>query len=189
MSTTEPIRSTTDLRAMSDYFLRQNAFRNNALLVVGVHTALRITDLLSLKWTDVYDERRNEFRLHIDLVEKKTGKRKTITLNDEAIEALRLCLPSRNCEYIFGSRKGNRPISRSQAWRIIKDAAAAVGIPGTIACHSLRKTWGYQAWTSQAVSPVVITKIYNHSSYEITKRYLGIEQDELDQAYRAMKLF
>ena len=189
MSTTEPIRNTDDLRAMSEYFLNRSEYRNNALLVVGVHTALRITDLLSLKWSDVYDEKRGDFRLHIVLLEGKTDKSKMIALNDEAVEALKLCLPGRSSPYIFASRRGGGPLSRSQAWRIIKDAATAVGVPGTIACHSLRKTWGYQAWTSKAVSPVVITKIYNHSSYEVTKRYLGIEQDELDEAYRAMKLF
>ena len=189
MSTTEPIRSIEDLRKLSDYFLSRKEYRNNAILIVGVHTALRIGDLLCLCWDDVYDEKREVFRLHVSVSEHKTGKCKTIALNDEAVAALRLCLPMRNSPYIFASRKGDRPITRSQAWRIIKDAVAAVGLSGMISCHSLRKTWGYHAWTSQAVSPVVITKIYNHSSYEITKRYLGIEQDELDQAYRAMKLF
>ena len=189
MSTTEPIRSTSELHAMSEYFLKRGDFRNNALLIVGVHTALRITDLLNLKWTDVYDAVHGHFHKHISLKEGKTDKGKTITLNDEAIEALRLCLLYKKGDYIFASRKGNRPISRSQAWRIIRNAATAVGVDGTIACHSLRKTWGYQAWSNQAVSPVVIMKIYNHSSYEVTKRYLGIEQDELDKAYRAMKLF
>ena len=189
MSTTAPIRDLNDLRALSDYFLRRDEFRNNAMLIVGVHTALRITDLLRLRWSDVYDERLEAFRPHITLTEQKTGKRKCIALNDEAIAALEQCLLGRESKYIFAGRKGNRPISRSQAWRIIKDAAVAVGLTDLISCHSLRKTWGYHAWVSGAISPVIIMEIYNHSSYEVTKRYLGIEQDELDRAYREMKLF
>ena len=76
-----------------------------------------------------------------------------------------------------------------QAWRIIHDAVEAVGITGKISCHSLRKTWGYHAWTDQEVSPVIIMTIYNHSNFETTKRYLGVEQDDLDKAYLEMNLF
>ena len=39
------------------------------------------------------------------------------------------------------------------------------------------------------VALAVVVDIYNHSSYEITKRYLGITQDERDEAYLGMKLF
>ena len=173
---------------MATYFLQRGQFRNYVLLTLGVYTALRISDLLKLRWEDVYDEESDEFRTHIAITEQKTGKDKIIALNKQAIRALRLYLPYRRGAYIFASRKGNRPISRVQAWRIIHGAAEAVGLTGKIGCHSLRKTWGYHAWTSHAVSPVVIMDIYNHSSYEVTKRYLGVAQDDLDKAYLGMEL-
>ena len=189
MAATEPIRDKKHLHAMANYFLQRGQLRNYALLSLGVYTALRISDLLRLRWEDVYDEERDEFRTHVVLTEHKTGKDKMIALNKQAIRALRLYLPHRRGAYIFASRKGAGPISRVQAWRVIHGVAEAVGLTGKIGCHSLRKTWGYHAWTSGNVSPVVITEIYNHSSYEVTKRYLGVVQDDLDKAYLRMELF
>ena len=188
MSTTEPIRNRDQLKALADYFLEQGQLRNYTMLVMGTCTALRIGDLLRLRWRDVYDDRLGRFRGRLILTEQKTGKAKTIALNSDVIAALTGYYPHRRGDYIFSNKQGN-PISRVQAWRIIKDAATAVGVDGVIACHSLRKTWGYHAWTSGAVSPVVITQVFNHSSYEITKRYLGVSQDELDQAYLGVSLF
>ncbi len=190
MAATEPIRDKNQLRALGEYFLKRGQLRNYALIVVGTHTALRISDLLRLKWSDVYDEERQEFCAHVTITEKKTSKTKTIALNKRVLCALRLLFPHKRSEFIFASnRKSGKAISRVQAWRIIHETALAVGITGKIACHSLRKTWGYHAWTSGAVSPVVIMHIYNHSSYEMTRRYLGVAQDDLDRAYLGMELF
>ena len=190
MAATEPIRDKATLHALADYFLRNRKFRDHAMFILGIHTTLRISDLLKLRWADVYDENRQQFHSHITVVEHKTKKKKAIALNQCAIDALRLYLPHRKSEWVFVSRNGGeKPITRQQAWRIMKDACAALGIDEKIACHGLRKTWGYHAWTSQSVSPVVIMDIYNHSSYDVTKRYLGVAQDDLDRAYLEMSLF
>lgn len=190
MAATEPIRDKKQLKALADYFLKRGQLRNYTLIIMGTSTALRISDLLRLRWSDVYDELHSTFRTHITIIEKKTKKTKTIALNKQVLQALRLYFPNRRGDFIFVSnRKEGNAISRVQAWRIIHAAVVAVGVEGKISCHSLRKTWGYHAWTSKEVSPVVIMHIYNHSNYEVTRRYLGVAQDDLDRAYLRMELF
>ena len=61
------------------------------------------------------------------------------------------------------------------------------GLEEHVSCHSLRKTFGYHAW-KQGVPPVMLMKIFNHSSYQITIRYLCIEQDEKDEVFRNIAL-
>ena len=89
--------------------------------------------------------------------------------------------------FIFNHSNKNMPITRIQAFRIIKEAADYYDISGVISCHSLRKTFGYHAW-KQGVEPALLVTIFNHSSFDITKRYLGIEQDDKDKIFKKIKL-
>ena len=188
MSASEPIRDKNKLRQFAEYYLKRGQFRNYALIVLGVYTALRISDLLALEWNNVYDFERGLFRTHVMITEKKTGKHKKIALNSRAVSALRLLLPHKYGLYIFSNnRKNPAPISRIQAWRIVRAAAEYADLSGRISSHSLRKTFGYHAWVNGA-SPVVIMDIYNHSNYEITRRYLGVSQDDRDKVYLKMSL-
>lgn len=190
MAATEPIRDKAQLKALTGYFLKKGQFRNYVLVVMGTYTALRISDLLRLKWSDVYDAEHQAFYSYITITEKKTKKAKTVALNKQVLAALRQYYPQRNGEFIFANnrKRDAKAISRVQAWRIIHAAAAEIGMNGKIACHSLRKTWGYHAWVNNTVSPVVIMEIYNHSDFKVTQRYLGVAQDDLNKAYLEMEL-
>lgn len=84
---------------------------------------------------------------------------------------------------LFESQKGkNIPLSRYRAYSILKEAEQKLELGNHFSCHSLRKTFGYHAWKN-GESPIVIMTIFNHSSFEITKRYLFIEQDDKDMLY------
>lgn len=190
MAATEPIRDRKKLTELAEYFLERGELRNRLLLIMDTGTVLRISDLLRIRWADVYDFEHEKFRSFLYLVEKKTGKPKRIAICSNITEALEMYFPFRKGDFIFDNgRNENRPISRVQAWRILKRAVEAVGIEGKISCHSLRKTWGYFAWTEKKISPVVIMQVYNHSSFKVTQRYLGITQDAVDTAYLGMNLF
>jgi integrase len=184
MAATEPIRDKKHVRELSQYYLKRREFRNYALIVMSLHTALRISDLLCLNWSDVYDFDLGKVRKRFSIIEKKTKKPKTVALNKDAIAALELLAKATEFSpnsALFESRKTGKAIGRVQAYRIIKAAADALEL-GRISCHSLRKTFGYHAWKNGA-SPAVIMAIYAHSSFSITQRYLGIEQDDKDEVY------
>ena len=189
MPAAEPIRDKKDLKQFTQYYFKKGQLRNYLLIMAGVHTALRISDLLSLQWQDVYDFDRGKFRSHVRLTEKKTGKLKVIALNMNLIKALKLYFPYKRGVFIFVSnRKNAAPISRVQAHRIIKAASAAVKASVSISCHSLRKTFGFFAYKA-GVLPVMLMDIFNHSDFETTKRYLGIAQADRDKVYLSMSLF
>jgi integrase len=187
MATTEPIRSKRQVRELAAYYLQRGQLRNHCLIVLGVHTALRVSDLLRLRWDDVYDFERRRVRQSIVLTEKKTGKTKIIALNKGAIRALTLyaAQAAKQSGFLIENGKTGKAISRIQAYRVIRAAAEAIKLQIRVSCHSLRKTFGYHAWKS-GVSPAVIMEIYNHSSFAVTRRYLGVAQDDKNTAY--MKL-
>jgi len=186
MSTTQPIRNVAHVRALTNYYLKLGQHRNHLLIVFSLHTALRIGDILPLRYRDVYDFKHKRIRPTLTLKEQKTGKQKTLALNSKIANVLKhSAATSKPYEYLFANPVTGKPICRAQAYRIIKEAGENINLPTQISCHSLRKTFGYHAWKN-GVSPAVIMEIFNHSSLHHTRRYLGINQDDLDAAYAVL---
>ena len=187
MATSEPLRTKDDIQKMKTYFLENRRYRDYALFVLGVNTALRIGDLLRLTWKDIMDIKTGQINDHLTLIEQKTQKKNTVLLNIATKEALSILNSSlihvEPDDYIFKSNRGkNKPIHRSRAYSIIHEAAQNNNIHGVICCHSMRKTFGYHAWKN-GFPPALIMDIYNHSSIEITKKYLSISQDDRDGVF------
>jgi len=193
MNTAQPIRNVEDLYHFKEYYrvISPNK-RNYLLMVMGLNTALRISDILKLQWGDIYDFDRQKYKEHLSIIEQKTGKQSVILINRNIKEVLKEykryldAQGSAVCaeDFLFeSSSKKGYPISRVQAFRIVKRAAQACHLDGVISCHSLRKTFGYHAW-QQGIKPALLMNIYNHSSFQITVRYLGIEQDDRDSIFR-----
>lgn len=193
MSTTCPIKSETQLKKFEEYYLLEKPVcRNYTLIILGLNTAFRISDLLLLEWKDVFHENETRCRDHITIIEHKTGKTRSVAVNNSVRKALDILWKARSpktaSHYLFpNGRKEQSPLSRSQAFRIIKEAAVYAGLHEHISCHSLRKTFGYHAW-KKGVPPALLMELYNHSSYQVTKQYLGIEQEDKDRVYLDIQL-
>lgn len=113
MGTTQPIRKDDELYSFRMYYADEKPnVRNYTLIVLGLNTALRIGDLLSLKWSSVYNFQFQSFYDHILIHEQKTGKRNNVLLNATAKDALQAYFNERSPEegeYIF--RKAAQPLS------------------------------------------------------------------------------
>lgn len=181
MELVQPIRDKELLEAMKRELLRMG-YRDYMLFVLGINTGLRISDILKLKVSDVKE------LSYIKMHEQKTGKFKRIKISGIADEIEKYITSMDDDTYLFKSQKGdNSPISRVQAYRILNKAAIRVGINGEIGTHTLRKTFGYHMYM-KTKDVALLQELFNHSSPSVTLRYIGINQDRLDQAMDDFRL-
>ena len=88
---TTPIRKKEDINLIKEYYLKNGKYRDYALFVVGINTSLRISDILNMRWNDIYDFEYQRFREHLFLNEQKTGK-KIVLLSTQVFRKLFYCL-------------------------------------------------------------------------------------------------
>ena len=143
---------------------------------MGINCGLRISDIVKLDVKDVKDKN------YIEIIEKKTGKFKKLPLNSKLKPMIDDFTKSRNPdEPLFITKFSNR-LERVASYYIIRHACEQAGIDVHVGTHTMRKTFGYHHY-KKFNDVVMLQKIFNHSSPQITLRYIGIEQDEIDESY------
>src|SRR5258708_15078194 len=189
MNFVEPIRDRRKITAIKNMLIGANRQRDLLLFVMGINTALRISDLLSIQVGQVLDEA-GVCRKTFVIKEEKRGKRNVVTINASVEETLSQYVArypevlSNPDHYLFFSSRRltpiyTKPLSREHSEQLISGMCQAVGLPGNnYGTHTLRKTWGYQARKSGVPMEIIMEKL-NHTSFAMTKRYLGITDDEL----------
>jgi integrase len=184
MKFVQPIRDPVKLSEIKRYLRNQN-HRNYILFQIGINTGFRISDILPLKVTDVKGT-------HITIREQKTSKEKKVLIRKSLRKDLDVYISNKmDGEYLFPSRnrKGSRkphPISRSMAYKIVRDAAAEFGL-SEIGTHSMRKTFGHNFYAEKK-DIVLLMDHFNHTEEKVTLRYVGILQDTLDDALEDFEL-
>jgi integrase len=126
---------------------------------------------------------------------KKTGKYVKLYFNEAVKKAITDYLkiyPIKDLdEYLFKSRVGNGHITEKSLGRIIKDTAEEVGIDRNVNSHSLRKSFGFWVWHNaedKEKSLVMLMTIFNHSSVAITKKYIGLMDEEIESVFNELNL-
>ena len=173
MKFVQPIRDVKKIEEMK-IILEKQCFRNYFLFLFGINTGLRISDILKLKVVDVKD------KTHIIIKEEKTDKLKRFRINTTMqAEISDYVFNMSESDYLFAG-KMNKPISRVMAWKILNKAAKEINI-SEIGTHTLRKTFGYHFY-QKTRDVALLQNIFNHSSPSQTLRYIGINQDIIDEA-------
>ena len=178
------------------------AARNKAMFSVGINIGLRASDLTTLKVSHFFNgDMKPKSEAYI--VEVKTNKGRTIPIADEVINILTPYIKKyglKGDDFIFpsqtirrvGLNAGSR-ILQPRSWNtMITDGARSLGWNTELyGGHTIRKTFGYMTYMNavktgnepgyRALS--VLCKIFGHSSEATTLRYIGLEQEEIQQLY------
>ncbi|SFG24008.1 tyrosine-type recombinase/integrase [Neptunomonas qingdaonensis] len=153
---------------------------------IGINLALRISDLLSIKFNDISEDR-------LIIQESKTGKIASIQLNPKALEIIhRIRQEHPSHIYLFQSYRNKQAINRIPrplTRRAVGKAFASIGeeVKLDLGTHSMRKTRGYHLYQSTKDIARVM-QMLRHSSERVTLRYIGVTQDDIDKDFKELVL-
>lgn len=169
---------------------RDNEYKFCLLISIGCFTGLRISDIQALRWEDILDKD------VLCITEKKTKKYRKIKINADLKGIIIKCYalmkspPIEN--FLLVNKYGTKAIRIQWVNEKLKRLFAEYGVKCTHASsHTLRKTFGRRVWelnNHSDKSLVLLSEIFQHSSVQITKRYLGIREEELFDVYDQLGL-
>ena len=203
--TSEPIRNPEDIDRICDFLLNKRRYRDYMLFIVGINFGLRVSDLRQLRFCNLINEDLT-FKTTFPVLELKTrNTRKVkhnryITINDAVIQAVTVYLQHtpnvKLDDYLFRSQSPNgcllnEPIHRNSIDRILKGIERDMGLGIQMSTHTLRKTFGFHQMAMSNNDPrklLLLSKMFGHSSTVITMQYIGITDDEIEEAYQRLNL-
>jgi len=159
---------------------RDEEYTFSLLIAAGIFTGLRISDIKSLRWTDLLESE------NISLNEKKTGKKRLIKINPllQGIAKrlyLKIGQPMEDEIFSLSIQYINRKFKQIKVGYKLKI--------NHISSHSLRKTFGRRVWEMDNHSEkalIMLSEIFNHSGTAITRKYLGIRAQEISNIYELL---
>ena len=175
----EPIINMKDIKSIKKLLVDRP--RDRLLFVLGINSGLRVQDLLALKISDV---RTCSIGDRVSIKEKKTGKENVFIMNKEiktALDEYLRCAKRQDDHYLFKSRKGmNYPLTTYAVTMMVQRWCDEINLKINAGAHTLRKTWCYQQ-RQMGSSWELLAKRLNHSTPSITRRYLGVQEEEVEE--------
>lgn len=176
-----PIKDSNVLSEVQDTLLHsfKAGRRNYTIFQVGKATLLRVSDVMMLKWTDVFDEGGN-VRQNAFIHDKKTGKPNTLYLKPVKADLLLyrdwLRQAGIESEWLFPSlAHHDQHITEKQFYKVMAKVGDLLGI-AYLGTHTMRKTGAYRVYTQSNYNIGLVMRLLNHSSEAMTLAYLGLDQ-------------
>lgn len=183
-----PIKDSNVLAEVQDTLLHnfKAGRRNYTIFQVGKATLLRVSDVLRLKQTDVFDDY-GAIRQHAFIKDKKTGKPNTLYLrpvmSDLAIyqQWLKRNRYEGRTEWLFPSTiRPDKHIDERQFYNVMHRVGELLDI-NYLGTHTMRKTGAYRVYVQSNYNIGLVMRLLNHSSEAMTLAYLGLDQVSREQ--------
>ena len=195
MKGTRPL-SNAEIEKVFAVFDGTYAIRNRSLFMLGVSTGGRISELLSLRVDDVWQNGDPVTDLLFDKsIVKGKDESRAVPLNVDAREAITqliwwmdekemLVTPSRP---LFPSRTGDEALTRKGADDAINKAFKLAGLNGKLGTHSLRKSFAQRLY-SETGDIFVVKEMLGHKNVNTTQKYIGVNYKSVREALEAIAI-
>ena len=176
-----PIKDSNILKEVQDTLLHnfKAGRRNYTIFQVGKATLLRVSDVMNLRWADVFNEN-GTVRQNAFIHDQKTGKANLLYLkpvqNDLLSYQVWLQKNHLISDWLFPSiQHPDRHITEKQFYKIMSKVGDLLGI-NYLGTHTMRKTGAYRVYTQSNYNIGLVMHLLNHSSEAMTLAYLGLDQ-------------
>ena len=168
---------------------RDGDYRMSLLIGCGCFFGLRFSDLRKLRWEQALSKD-GVFAL----IEQKTGKRREIKVNKGFQLHIRDCWQALGrpdqAQSCFLSKYGT-VLTPQMVNRHLKKIKTVYQLKAkNVSTHSLRKTFGRRvvdmSGPDAEMALIKLSELFNHSSPSVTRRYLGLRQEELGEVYERL---
>ncbi len=167
---------------------KDEKYKMSLFIALGSFWGLRVSDLIALKWEEILNEE------EITIVEQKTKKKRLISISPQLQQHIKDCHYKINpigFQQVFVSQK--KCVYSTQRLNILlKEIKLKYKLNiKNISCHTVRKTFGRQVFNmsgeNSEMALIKLMEIFNHSNMGITKRYLGLKDEEIKEAYDLLR--
>ena len=198
MKGTRPLDN-DEIRSVSTCFTGTYQVRNRGLFMLGVSTGGRISELLSLTISDVYQNRKPvSDLLYTKQIVKGGEVSRSVPVNADGRRSIDELVNWHRRHYgnpiasrrpLFPSRHKSAtvPMHRQTAHAILKTAFIEAGLNGHIATHSLRKSFAQRLYDKTG-DIYMVQELLGHRNISTTQKYLGVNYADAKAAVELIAL-